>query len=160
LSSEAIAMARALGDPAAIAASLAAFNDFPYDPEETAQLLAADIEMGAMAERVGDLEILSQAHYRHAVHALELGDAQTSRAAIEAMVALNHRLRQPVFTLFDIGFRTTLALLRGDLAGAERVILEGMRLRTPGTTHSFDPLSVLIFTLRREQGRLRELRPM
>ena len=160
LALEAIAMARALGDPAAIAASLAAFNDFPAEAEEAGQLLADAIEMVILAERVGNLEILSQAHYRHAVHALELGDAQTSRAAIEAMVAVNQRLRQPVFTLFDIGFRTTLALLRGDLADAERVILQGLRLRTPSTTHSFDPLSVLIFTLRREQGRLDELRPL
>ena len=160
LASEAIGMARALGDPAAIAASLAALNDFPADPEEADQLLANAVEMGMMAGRVDDLEILSQAHYRRAVHSMELGDAQTSRTAIEAMVAVNQRLRQPVFTLFDIGFRTTLALLRGDMAEAERVILQGLRLRTPGTTHSFDPLSVLIFTLRREQGRLDELRPL
>jgi len=52
-----------------------------------------------------------------------------------------------------------MALMRGALAEAERLILENMRVQLPLKTRITDPLSLLIFTLRREQGRLRELAP-
>ena len=157
---DAIAMARAFGDPAVIASNISIMTDFPWEPKETQGLLAFAVEAAAMAERAGDLEILSQVHERRVAYHLELGQIREAHAAIEAIVRVHAQIRQPVFTLMDIGLRTTLALLRGDLAEAERLILQGLRLRAPGRTHVTDPLSVLIFNLRREQGRLAELRPL
>ena len=54
-----------------------------------------------------------------------------------------------------------LALMRGELAEAERLVLQTMALqRRHGIAVHEDQLSVLIFTLRREQGRLAELGPV
>jgi DNA-binding CsgD family transcriptional regulator len=54
-----------------------------------------------------------------------------------------------------------LALMRGELAEAERLVLQSMALlRRHGIAAHEDNLSVLIFTLRREQGRLAELGPV
>jgi DNA-binding CsgD family transcriptional regulator len=50
-------------------------------------------------------------------------------------------------------------LMRGELAEAERLIVRSMTLLR-GMPANEDMLSVLIFTLRREQGRLAELQPV
>jgi DNA-binding CsgD family transcriptional regulator len=53
-----------------------------------------------------------------------------------------------------------MALMRGALEEAERLILLSMKTQLPIGTRVTDPVSLLIFTLRREQGRLREFAPM
>ena len=58
-------------------------------------------------------------------------------------------------------YRIMLALMRGELAEAERLIVQSMALlRRHGIAVHQDQLSVLIFSLRREQGRIAELRPV
>ena len=47
-----------------------------------------------------------------------------------------------------------LALMRGDLAETERRVIQSMALQRRGLTAHEDQLSIIIFTLRREQGRL------
>ena len=52
-----------------------------------------------------------------------------------------------------------VALLRGEFADAEQLILaDGNQPRS--RIHNADQLSMQIFTLRREQGRLAEFRPI
>jgi DNA-binding CsgD family transcriptional regulator len=56
-------------------------------------------------------------------------------------------------------FRAALALMRGGLAAAEQLLVEASRWRI-GTSQINDFFSVLVFALRREQGRLKELAPI
>ena len=160
LASRAVDMARELGDPSALAASLSCLADFPWLPHETKQTLLEADELAEVAERANNLEIAVYGHFRRTGLLLELGDMKGAAAAVEAMRRLNIRLRQPFFRPWELGTKATMALMRGALAEAERLILENMRVQLPLKTRITDPLSLLIFTLRREQGRLRELAPM
>lgn len=157
---EALRMARSFGNSALVDASPSLLNDFAWGPEDSEELRGYALEIAAAARAEGDMEMVSQSLFRAAVHSLELGLVRECETIAEDMRQVDARLRQPALRYFDIGLRAMLALLRGDLKAAEAVILEGLRLRAPGNTQSSDPLSVAIFTLRREQGRIAELRPL
>jgi DNA-binding NarL/FixJ family response regulator len=156
----AIGMARDLGDPAALATSLAGKMDFPWQPHETEQMLADGYEMAEMAERANDLENVARAHFRCVSYLLELGDMPGAVAAAERMSRFTARLRQQIFTLFELGVKATILQMRGTLDEAERLIIQIARIKLPHQTHVTDAISMLIFSLRREQSRLRELAPM
>ena len=158
--SQAIAMARRLGDPAALATSMIGLGDYPWHPSETEQKLTEATEMAEIGERANNLEVASRGHFRRVVLLLELGDIRAAAMAAEMMGRVTARLRQPYFTLFELGLNAALALMRGELDEAERLILQAARTRLPYRAYITDPASMLIFTLRREQGRLRELGPM
>jgi DNA-binding CsgD family transcriptional regulator/tetratricopeptide (TPR) repeat protein len=160
LASQATAMARKLGDPAALATSLTGLIDLAWLPHETEQMLAQANEMVEMAMRANDLEIALRGHFRRSALILELGDVGAIVATVETMGRINARLRQPFFHLFELALKATMALMRGVFDEAEKLILEAMRTYPPNQGNFSDPQSMLIFTLRREQGRLRELGPM
>jgi DNA-binding CsgD family transcriptional regulator len=160
LASQAITMARRLDDPAALATSLAGLADLSWRPHETEKMLAEASEMAEMGERANDLEVALRGHFRRASLMLELGDIGTVVTAVEMMSRINARLRQPFFTLFELALKATLALMRGALDEAERLILQIMGTQLPHRAFINDPVSLQIFTLRREQGRLRELGPI
>jgi DNA-binding CsgD family transcriptional regulator len=160
LASRAVATARELGDPGALASSLSGLADFAWEPHETEEVLAIASEMLEMAQRAGNLEIIAQAHVRRVVFLLELGNIKRVEAEIAALTRVNARMRQPIFSLFEMSLRATVALLRGELSEAEQLILRATGNQPRSRIHNTDQLSVLIFTLRREQGRLAELRPL
>jgi DNA-binding CsgD family transcriptional regulator/tetratricopeptide (TPR) repeat protein len=160
LSAQAIAMAREHGDPAALATGLAGMADFPWLPHETEEMLARANEMAEMGVRANDLEVAMWGHFRRVSLLLELGDIRAVAAAVETMSQLNTRLRQPFYTLWELGAKTTLALMRGDLEEAERLIIQSIRTQRSLPIRITDPVSLPIFTLRREQGRLGQLGPM
>jgi len=158
---EALRMARSFDGSVLIDANFSILNDIPWGPEDSEELRGYAADISAAARAAGDLETLSMTLFRAAVYSLELGRPIAECEAIAAeMLQVDTTLRQPALRYFDIGLRATLALLRGDLPAAEAVILEGLRLRAPDSTQSSDPLSMTIFTLRREQGRIAELRPL
>jgi ATP/maltotriose-dependent transcriptional regulator MalT len=159
LAAQAIAMARGLGDQAALATSLGGLADFPWYPHEAEQMLAEAVEIAEMGERANDLEVALRGHFRRTALLLELGNTPAAAAAADRMSRINARLRQPHFLLFELGVKATISLLRGDLAEAEQLILRILGTSLPYQPHatSGDPVSLLIFTLRREQDRLRGL---
>jgi ATP/maltotriose-dependent transcriptional regulator MalT len=160
LSSRAIAMARDLGDPLSLATSLAGLADRPWYPHETERMLAEASEMAEMGERANDLEIALRGHFRRVSLLLELGDIRAVIETSEMIDRLNARLRQPFYRVWALVLKATMALMRGELDDTERLILESMRTQLRLKAQINDPVSLVIFTLRREQGRLRELGPM
>jgi DNA-binding CsgD family transcriptional regulator len=123
-------------------------------------MLAIATEMMEAGEKAGFLEIAQQANVRCAVIWLELGDIAAAEREIAAVKRINARIRQPLFTMYECSLDASVALLRGELQEAERLLVRAMQIKPPGATYSADPLSVLIFTLRREQGRLDEIAPL
>ena len=157
---EAVARARALGDPAAAVRGLLVLLEIPADPHEALRSLADGAELAAMAERAGDLEVAAQAWLHCANRCLELARMEECDAAIASLRRLGQQIRQPYFMLFEMGMRAALALHRGDLSDAEALIREGLRLRALSRSDAGDPLSMHIFDLRRAQDRLHEVRPL
>jgi DNA-binding CsgD family transcriptional regulator len=160
LSLQAIAIARTMGDEAALATSLAGFADLPWAPDEAESILAQASELAETGERANDLVSAMRGHFRRAFLLLESGDMPGAVADIEAMGRLNARLRQPFFKQWELASRATIALLRGRLDEAETLVLQCAQSQSSLQVPIMDPLSMVIFTLRREQARLRDHGPL
>jgi DNA-binding NarL/FixJ family response regulator len=155
---KAIAMARQVGDPAVLAANIShLFNSF-WGPESTEELLGSATEMVVAAQQSGNLELVHEAHDWRLPLYLELGEMAGVEADIEGMTRIDVRIRQRTYSIQSLGSRIMLALMRGEFADAERLILKFQAL-LPVAVHA-DQLSMQIFTLRRDQGRLAALQPV
>ncbi len=155
----AIAMARQLGDPASLATSLTHMFDITWTTDHTEELISYATEMLSAAEQAGNMEIVSIAYGWRLSLYLEFGDIRAAEADLEALTSIDARLGLRQYSHAMFGYYTMMALMRGDLAEAERRITQAMSLQRNILVLE-DQLSVMIFTLRREQGRLRELQPV
>ncbi len=117
-------------------------------------------EMLTAAEQAGNMEIVAIACGWRLAFYLVVGDIRAAEADLDALTRIDVRIRQPTYSFAMRSYHIMLALMRGELAEAERRIMESMELLRRGPTVHGDQLSVMIFTLRREQGRLREFRPV
>jgi class 3 adenylate cyclase/DNA-binding CsgD family transcriptional regulator len=155
---KAIAMARQVGDPAVLAANIShLFNSF-WGPESTEELLRSATEMVVAAQQSGNLELVNEAHNWRLPLYLELGEMAGVEADMGGMIRIDARIRQRTYSIQVLGFHIMLALMRGEFADAERLILKFQAL-LPVAVHA-DQLSMQIFTLRRDQGRLATLQPV
>jgi len=155
----AITMARQLGDPALLATTLEHLFDFPSGPDGTQELLALASESLEAAELSGNAEVAFLSRTRRIVCCLELGELAAAEEEIARLSQDEARIRQPDYAISLSAFRAALALMRGELVAAERLLVEASSRSRTGTSQLTDFFSVLIFTLRREQGRLKELGP-
>jgi len=156
----AIAMARQLGDPGVLATCLYCLLDV-LGGHETDDSLRYAADALAAARQVGNLEMAHIAHGWRFLSFMERGDIGLAEAELESIARLDARLRQRTYALAVLLYRIMLALMRGELPAVERLIVQAMALlRGRDLAAHEDHLSVLIFTLRREQGRLAELRPV
>jgi DNA-binding CsgD family transcriptional regulator len=155
----AIAMARQLGDPVALATSLAYILDSTWAPEHTEEAIDHATEMLAAAEQAGNMEIAAIAHAWRLSLNLEFGNVRAAEADIDAWTRIDARIRQRSYTIFMLSQRFMLTLMRGEFDEAERLIMELMSLQRRNLPNHEDQLGVMIFSLRREQGRLSEVRP-
>ncbi len=119
LSAEAVAMARRLGDPAVLAAALAARCDAISGPDHVAERRAVAAEIIELARAGGDRtrELLGR---RLLVVALaEAGEWSAVDAEISSYARLAEHLAQPRLTWYVPLWRGARALMRGDLARAD-----------------------------------------
>ena len=154
----AIAMARQLGDPAALATNLNYMFDFSWEPEHLEALLGYATEMLTAAEQSGNMEIVHIAYAWRLVFYLEFGDIRAAEADLAALTRIDERIRQPTYSIAMRSYHIMLSLMRGELAETERLVIQSMALQRRGLTAHEGQLSTIIFTLRREQGRLHEIR--
>jgi class 3 adenylate cyclase/DNA-binding CsgD family transcriptional regulator len=157
---QAVEIARRVGDPGVLAFTLGVMRNVPWGPEETRERLTDACEMLQLARAAGDGELVYEAHSRRMECLLELGDVQAVGAEIDAMMQTDEALRQPGYLTTTTGLRAMMALLEGRLAEAERLAVKaltiGQRTQNEATAGVF---GVQMFTLRREQGRLKEVEP-
>jgi hypothetical protein len=128
LADEAVVLARAGGDPAALAAALASRCDAVAGPDHVSERLGAATEIVALARAAGDraLELLGR---RFRVIALcEFGsmvDVDEEIAAFDRLATLHG---DPLYRWYVPLWRGMRALSRGELAEAERCALEAFEL--------------------------------
>lgn len=156
----AITMARDLADPALLATTLEHLFDFPSGPDKTEELLALATESLEAAEQSGNAEVVCVSRTRRIVCCLELGEFEAAEKEMTTLSRDQARIRQPDYAISLLGFRAMLALMRGDLAAADRLLVEASARTSRAGASQLAYLSVLIFSLRREQGRLREVGPV
>jgi class 3 adenylate cyclase/DNA-binding CsgD family transcriptional regulator len=157
---QALAMARRFDDPAVLAANLNHMVHVLEGPEHTPQRLTYVTEIVPLATVGNARELLNDAYWWRVYCLLELGDISAIDAAIEAHAGIAQELQQPLYLCLTTQLRAMRALLAGRFEDSERLAQEaltiGQSLQTENVAGIF---GLQMFTLRREQGRLRELEP-
>jgi tetratricopeptide (TPR) repeat protein len=157
---QAVAMARRLADPALLVVNLEGMLLAVQGPEHAQQRLAYASEMLQLAEAANTNELLHSAVYWRAYCSLELGDMPSTDAHIDTYTRVAEESQQPFRLCIDTELRAMRALMRGCFTDGERLAQQGFaigqRLQTESAAGIF---GLQMFTLRREQGRLKELEP-
>jgi tetratricopeptide (TPR) repeat protein len=160
LSQQAVAMARRIGDPTALAATLHTRLLDLWGPGALQERLATTTEMIQLAEVAGDHERHMRGRVERLADLLELSEMRTVDLELAAYLTLAQTLRQPRYLWYGQLMRTTRALMEGQFAEGERLAQQalhlGQRVQPETAMHFF---SVQLFWLYREQGRLHALLP-
>ena len=153
---QAVAMARRLGDPAVLATNLNILFETSLEVEAASQRLAVATEMLQAAEQAGNFELVALAHSRLMFSLLELGDIQAAEAAIESQERVcDAHIRQPDYASPITGNRAMRALMDGRFAEVEQLALRMLALAERARVDYSGSFGMQMFTLFREQGRLR-----
>ena len=160
LSQDAVAMARRVGDSAALAAALHTRLLDLWGPGALQERLATTTEMIQLAEATGDSERQMRGRVERLADLLELGEIRTVDMELDAYLSLAQTLRQPRYLWYGQLMRTTRALMEGRFAEGEQLAQQalhlGQRAHPETAVHHF---SAQLFWLHREQGRLQALLP-
>jgi tetratricopeptide (TPR) repeat protein len=158
LVSEAVSIARRLGDPATLAYVLDQGRIATSGPDTLERELAWAHELFALAEEVGDHELAVRARVWHIDLLLELDDLPAADMAIAALDRIATDVRDPRARSYIPLHRARRALMEGRAAEAERLIDEGVKLAWSLQDSTVPILAgAQLFSLRRAQGRLGEL---
>ncbi|MDQ3548144.1 MAG: protein kinase, partial [Chloroflexota bacterium] len=156
LSEEAHAMARRLGDPAVLAYVLNTRFSVIWGPDTVVERMRLAADARPAAESAGDMY-----HWLWSLHfgsccLYELGDGEGYRRACDEAIRVSHQARIPYFQWAMEGVNGTgRAIIEGRFADAEASIAT-----LGGDSQSLVAVyfrTLLLFLLRRVQGRLAEL---
>ena len=153
--SEALRLARRIGDPLTLANALAATAAATLAPHTAPARFAEAEEIVSAAARAGDQERLFDGHEHWFWAAWELGDPDRRAAELAAMVRLAGELRQPAQLWTVAAAETTLALSHGRFAEAAEQIEQAAAIG--GRAVAWNALAtrrIQLFMLRREQATL------
>ncbi|MEA2283324.1 MAG: hypothetical protein QOK21_3931, partial [Solirubrobacteraceae bacterium] len=134
LLTEAVAMARRLGDPETLAGVLRWMPYVASAPERIGERLAASAESVRLADAVGSPERGLWGHVNRFADVLELGEIAEADAELEASVRLTHELRHGWFAWYAPMLEGTRALFSGRLAEGERLVESARRERLRNDT--------------------------
>src|SRR5262249_43188425 len=121
LSAEAVAVARRLNDPRALATALHARHYALLAPDTLDQRMAVTLEIGHLAEATGDRGLLRQSMPWRVADLLDLGHVHAADAAITEPAQIAADLRQPLYAWYAAMFRAQRVLMEGHLAEGERL---------------------------------------
>jgi class 3 adenylate cyclase len=157
-SDEALALARALDDPAILSHVLASRFFTIHAPATLPERLAETAELLALMDTIDDPQVRFLAHWLRARVMLEAADLKSAGFHAAAAQAVADELGQPTFRWMALWTRFGQVLIAGRLADAERLNRETFDVGTAGGQPDvaiFD--AVQRFMLRFEQGRLEEM---
>ncbi|MGZ8695265.1 MAG: ATP-binding protein, partial [Gaiellaceae bacterium] len=137
---EAVAAARTLADPGAVAVALTASHVVHWAPEHLSARLAAADELIALGERTGDPEIGLHGRHWRIVDLLEHGDVASAADEIGVYDRLAAEARLPAFSWYVPAWRAAIAGYRGDLASGRRLADEAHAQATRVRDNNADPV--------------------
>jgi tetratricopeptide (TPR) repeat protein len=158
LSREAVELARTLDEPETLSYSLIGRMWATWWPENPEQRERISSELMSLAEAAGDDERMAEAHLARFLSLAEAGRMAAAKAELSRLARVVERLGQPAELWLGPATQGWLALLDGDLAGADALIaLEfGSGFRVTPILDDLSAARMHRFLLRREQGRLAE----
>ena len=157
LSDKAVAMARRLGDPAALRMALDTRWMAVWGPDGLEERTALADEVLRLGRETGDREMELDGHATRAATSLESGDIRTVWAEVAAHARLTEELPIAIHRWRATTMRALRALLVGAFADAERLADEALTLQ-PGRPNAMFTHLVQVALARWEQGELGEMR--
>ena len=158
LAVEAKAMARRLGEPATLVQVLSLLDNSLQIPSALGERRADVGQAVALAESLGDLEVLYHALSQCQVNAVQAGDFAMATECMERIRALSDHLRQPTLTWMTLFKEAGMALMAGEPERAEEVATAAVAIGTEsGQPDAFTVFGSQVMFARMEQGRLGEL---
>ena len=158
LSSEAVALARHVGDARGLGFALIARHWSLWGPGNVQERLEAANELLGLAESVGDERLAIAGHRWRMIDLLELGEIDAVDIEIDAFARIAEQRRRLSDTLYVHIYRSMRLLLAGKFDQAEAeghaAVALGNRVQDPNTGNATLLQSC---TLRRERGRLERL---
>lgn len=128
LSTEAIVMARRVGDPVALGYALNARLHALWGIEPAPERMAIGTELGQIADEVGDDILALHGHMWRVRELLAQGDVDAVNDEIGRFVTRDVGPRHPLATSFSCNVRAMMALLEGNIEEGERLALQGMEV--------------------------------
>ncbi|MBI4571549.1 MAG: hypothetical protein HY723_06325, partial [Chloroflexi bacterium] len=161
LSSQAVEMARRLGDRETLAHALTAFYHYLVEayPLDVRRRLDIATEVLQIATEIGDKELaLASGHCDRLCDFIHLGDMAAAEADIEAHARLSLELRQGGQQCHTLGLYAMRSTIAGRFAEAEALAAQALDLARRMEHPAAEGLYFLqMLVLRREQGRLSDL---
>lgn len=161
LGDRALAAARHVGDYAALRVAMSSVLFAPWTAETIDHQVAIARELLERTTARGDLEWQAGALNKLLYGLITLGELDEARVVAGQFRELTDRTGQPLFGVLSLQARALLAAGEGRFEDAEALADEANALTTfLSGTDAEGGYGVQIFTLRREQGRLDEARPL
>jgi class 3 adenylate cyclase/tetratricopeptide (TPR) repeat protein len=161
---QAVAMARHLGAPVPLAFGLHGMCIALQSPEYASERLVYASEMLELAKAAkagSSLVTLHASLWWQAYCGLELGDKATAKRGIDEYASLEETMRNPHHLSLLKNFQACEACLEGRFSDFEKLINEALAFgQTLEIENAAGIFGVQMFTLRREQDRLREVEPL
>jgi hypothetical protein len=154
LDAEAVAMARRIGDPQALAYTLCCRRHLLWGSPDLEQRLAIAREAVALAERARDPELEADARQWLVTDLLELGDRASLERELTAHARRTARLPK-AYAFFEHTGRALIALLDGRFQDAEQFAKGAAASARGADRENADrALYAQLFVVLREQGRI------
>lgn len=158
LSQDALAMARRVQDPVALADALRVRRLSLFGPGALQERLAMSTELVALAEAAGGPQASLRARIARVVDLVEAGEVAAVDAEIEAVSFLAEQLRQPLWFWYPAKWRAMRALMEGRIEEGERLAEAALAVgQRPHGRAAYQAFIVQLVEVRRCQGRLHEL---
>jgi tetratricopeptide (TPR) repeat protein len=154
----AVALARRMEDPEALAYALSTSYLGLWHPANWLERLDHATEMLALAQSISHEELAAQAHVFRIMCHMEIGDVSAADADLADLAADASLLRQPHYLCVATQIRAMRALLEGRYGDAEALAAEAVQHgEQSGDAATAQTFAIQMFTLRWDQGRLSEL---
>jgi DNA-binding CsgD family transcriptional regulator/tetratricopeptide (TPR) repeat protein len=157
---DSLASARASDDPFAQRLAFDALSYVPWTPQSVRMQLSAMREARAAAQASGDTEWEIQATSKTLYGEVLAGELDAARASVVRHGELARRVGQPLFHALGRQAQALLAIGEGRFTDAEALASEADDLGRTLSNASPGGYGVQLFSIRREQGRLDEARPV
>ncbi|HEU0318817.1 MAG TPA: hypothetical protein VFR49_15890, partial [Solirubrobacteraceae bacterium] len=158
LSLEALDMARRIGGVDTLVTALMGRHVALLHIEHLDKRLRLIDEVLGLAQ--GHPALAAEAHHWRLFDLCELGDLTEAHRDHAELTALAHTLRQPLLQHLAVGWEGAFAHLAGDVEAAERLAGRSAEFAKQAEVwHATSSLASMLFTLRRQQGRIYELLP-
>jgi tetratricopeptide (TPR) repeat protein len=159
---QALEMARQVNDPLVLFDALYLNVRRNRRPESSSERMEMLADMLSLAETLGSFERIGDIYAFRLLEHLERGDIDSFTGDEQYFASqLSKKIHQPFYEYDAIINTVLMTMLAGHFEVAERLVGEALEKGRQMGVENYDGVcSMQMFTIRREQGRLRELAPL